>query len=248
MILTIISLWYIIIISKICWEENKVGWPVMIHHRLIPYVITHLILSTIQLLYLVPLYIIGKFYRELDIMKHMGYNFSLCLWLFWGKITWNGLENIPSEKCIWVANHQSILDMAIMTLLPCSTPLVGTAKSNIKYVPIAGLLSIMCNTILIDRQSKDSAKKFINMSIIALKNGNSINIFPQGTRKYGDPPRPFKYGAFNLSALTKVPILPYRIIYDNNFNINIQIYPPLKVEGFTSLELLTKSYNIIYGK
>ena len=248
MIFSIIGLWYIIIICRICWEESKVGWPIIIYHRLIPYIITHLLLSTIQLLYLVPLYLIGKIYGEINIMKHVGYNFSFCLWLFWGKITWEGIENIPSEKCIWVANHQSILDMALMTLLPCSTPLVGTSKSSIKYVPAAGLLALMCNTILIDRKTSDSAQKFVDKSIRSLKNGNSINIFPQGTRKYGDPPKPFKYGAFNLSALTRVPLLPYKITYDNNFNIKVQIYSLQEVEGFTPLEILTKTYNTIYGK
>ena len=242
MILNILLLWYFIIVCRICWEESKVGWPTMIYHRLIPYVITHLILSTIQLFYLIPLYIIGNS----SIMKHMGYNFSLCLWLFWGEIEWDGLENIPTKPCIWVANHQSILDMAIMTLLPCKTPLVGTSKSSIKYVPAAGILALMCNTILITRKSQSSTTDFFTKGINTLKNGNSINIFPQGTRKYGYPPKPFKYGAFNLSTVTNTPILPYKITYEteNGITIRVKFYKPLEIEGFTPSELMVKVYNI----
>ena len=242
MILNILGLWYFIIVCRICWEESKVGWPIMIYHRLIPYVVTHLILSTIQLVYLIPLYIIGNSY----IMKHVGYNFSLCIWLFWGKIEWDGLEHISDKPCIWIGNHQSIIDMGIVTLLPCRTPLIGTSKSSIKYVPAAGIIALMCNTILIDRKSRRCADDFLLDSIRFLKNGHSINIFPQGTRKYGYPPKPFKYGAFNLSSITKTPILPYKITYNIGKGIRVQIYKLIEVEGFTSKELLTRVYNNIY--
>ena len=245
MILNIIVLWYLIIICRVCWEESKVGWPIMIYHRLIPYVILHLMLATIQLLYLLPLYIIG-WYKYMDIMKHIGYNFSLCIWLIWGKIEWEGLDNIPLEKCIWIGNHQSIIDMGIMTLLPCRTPLIGTSKSSIKYVPAAGIIALMCNTILIDRKSNRCSTDFLSDSIRTLKNGDSINIFPQGTRKYGYPPKPFKYGAFNLSSITETPILPYKITYNIGSGIRVQIYKLIEVKGFTPKEILVRTYNNIY--
>jgi 1-acyl-sn-glycerol-3-phosphate acyltransferase len=251
MIITIggtIILWYIVIITRICWEESKVGWPIIIYHRLVPYVTIHLILATLQLIYLLPFYLIGYF-KYNDVMKHIGYNFALCIRLFWGNIILSGLENIPDDKAIWIGNHQSILDMGIMTCLPCKTPLVGTSKSSIKYVPASGIIAILCNTILIDRKDKEKSNKFFRNSVNVLENGDSINIYPQGTRKYGDPPLPFKYGAFNLSAITKTPILPYKIFYDiKNFNIFLEFFPIIYPKDIHPKILMQKTYDTIYYK
>jgi 1-acyl-sn-glycerol-3-phosphate acyltransferase len=244
-------LWYAIVISRIWWEESKVGWPIMIYHRLIPYTITHLTLSTLQLFYLIPFYICGYF-KYYHIMQHIGYNFAFCIRVFWGNLKITGIENIPKEKAIWIGNHQSIVDMGIMSYLPCETPLVGTAKSSIKFVPASGLIAILSKTILIDRKDKNRANTFFRNAVGALENGNSINIYPQGTRKYGDPPLPFKYGAFNLSAITKIPIVPYKISYDiPNSNIYLEFFPninPKEESQLTPTLLMEKTYNTIYPK
>jgi len=164
-------------------------------------------------------------------------NFMLVLCSFYGNydIKFIGVENIPEFPCIFVANHQSNLDMALMTMLPIKTPLIGTAKNSIKYIPAAGLLSKLCGTIFIKRGHSESKIHFYEETTKALEDGISVNIFPQGTRQYTDIHdvnqdniKEFKYGCFNLSKKTSVPILPYTIIYlDTEIKIifNQLIYP-----------------------
>ena len=202
----IILLWYTIVTTRICWEESKVGWPIMIYHRLIPYTIVHLTLSTLQLFYLIPFYICGYF-KYYHIMQHIGYNFAFCIRVFWGNLKITGIENIPKEQAIWVGNHQSIVDMGIIKLTMQSTP-SWNIKSSINLFQL--WTNLLSNHI--DRQkNKNRANTFFRNAVGALNSGNSINIYPQGTRKYGKPHYLLNMGIYiNNNKI----IMPYKISYD----------------------------------
>ena len=255
LILILILIWYIASTIAIVYQESRVGWFNFNYFRYTSFVLVHMILATLQLSYILPmrLYLEGHIYRQF-VWEQTRLNFILVLYLFYRiyDIKFIGIENIPRFPCIFVANHQSNLDMAIMTIIPNITHLVGTAKDSIKYIPASGLLSILCGTVFIKRGNSESKIKFYQKITTFLKEDISINIFPQGTRRYTsiyDVEKnmipEFKYGAFTLAKKTSTPILPYSIIYlDKEIKIifNEPIFPnDLEVEV-----LKDKAMNSIY--
>jgi 1-acyl-sn-glycerol-3-phosphate acyltransferase len=215
MLLYLISCWYLLSVGIICYQESKVGWPITPYRKLIPFTMYHLLLATLQLLYILPTWcIIAKEYRASFVWDQISLNFRLLFPIWWGKIKWKNVENIPDQPCIWIGNHQSVLDMAIMSMLPCNTSMVGTSKDSIKYIFGSGILALMCETILVKRGHPSSREDFYNNCKKVLDNGKSINIFPQGTRQHENKgKKPLKKGAFVLACNTGIPILPYSINY-----------------------------------
>lgn len=112
-------------------------------------------------------------------------------------------ENNPA---IIVANHGSNLDMFLGAYaLPLNTkPL---AKVQLKKIPLLGFLfSTVC--VLIDRSSRESREKGSRRLKQEMKNGNSIFIYPEGTRNKGNEPiNAFFDGAFRFAIEGQVPIV-----------------------------------------
>ena len=61
------------------------------------------------------------------------------------------------------------------------------------------------------------ALKSIMEGIKEIKNGQSIVLFPEGTRNMGNEIKPFKEGGFKLATKTKVPVIP--IALSNTFKV-----------------------------
>jgi len=73
--------------------------------------------------------------------------------------------------------------------------------------------------IPVKRKNKDSIKKMYAACKVAVKDGWSLIIFPQGTRNR-QTTLPFKDGAFNLAAELGVPILPVSIVISDDLWLN----------------------------
>lgn len=126
--------------------------------------------------------------------------------------------NLPDEPFILVANHTSYLDIFLMFAHFPKRPFVFLGKSEILKYPILKTYFKRLN-IPVDRSSKaKSAQSFIQAKM-ALKEGFSLIIFPEG----GIPNLPapkmarFKEGAFRLAEIMKVPIVPVAIL--NHFEL-----------------------------
>ncbi len=120
-----------------------------------------------------------------------------------------------SLPCIVVGNHGSNLDMFIGAFcMPLNTkPL---AKVQLKKMPILGyLFSTVC--VLVDRSSKESRDKSSRAMMAEILNGNSIFIFPEGTRNKGNQPvNDFYDGAFRFAIDSQRPIVAMCIINARN--------------------------------
>jgi 1-acyl-sn-glycerol-3-phosphate acyltransferase len=93
-----------------------------------------------------------------------------------------GRENIPSEPCLIVANHQSTWEtFAFLALVP---EVAIVAKQELLTIPIFAWFLRKAPMILIDRDSGTTAlRKIVDESRVALSRGRSVLIFPEGTRR-----------------------------------------------------------------
>ncbi|MCP6719574.1 MAG: 1-acyl-sn-glycerol-3-phosphate acyltransferase [Patescibacteria group bacterium] len=125
-----------------------------------------------------------------------------------------GWENVPKENFILAANHQSHLD-EIATGYICAPRRFRFIGMTDKYKGFTKLLLyvlyFLAGVIHLDRGSKDSKKKAAKEAIESLKDGNSLIIYPEGTRSRTGKVGQGKWGLANIFLETGVPILPVGI-------------------------------------
>ncbi|MDY7033868.1 MAG: lysophospholipid acyltransferase family protein [Thermodesulfobacteriota bacterium] len=127
------------------------------------------------------------------------------------KLEISGLENIIRDKPqIFMSNHQSIYDIIALTTLPLH--LRWLAKKELFQVPVLGWLMLLVGCVSIDRLNPHSTVQSINSARAKLQRGDSVMIFPEGTRSYDGMLQPFMKGGFILALRTKIPIVPITII------------------------------------
>ena len=119
-------------------------------------------------------------------------------------------------------SHQSALDIVLLYRLWMQFKWV--AKREIFKVPIIGWNLWLNKHIAIDRTSLKGARKMINEAQKNLNMGNSVLIFPEGTRSTDGAIKRFKDGAFVLAKKTNYPILPIII------NGSMEVFPK---KGYT---------------
>jgi 1-acyl-sn-glycerol-3-phosphate acyltransferase len=126
---------------------------------------------------------------------------------------WIGAGPSPAQR-IYFANHSSHIDtVALWSALPpelrARTRPVAAAdywgKGALRrYVVLKGL-----NAVLIDRSRADPSADPLQPLAEVLERGDSLILFPEGTRAAQALPGPFKAGLFNLAArFPKVELLP----------------------------------------
>lgn len=138
------------------------------------------------------------------LLKHISKLLMKILYSF--EVTYEG--RLPEEPCIFVANHQSLLDpLAIVCSL--KRRVIFLASRDLYNIPLLGLLLKSVGTIPIKKNSADI--KSIKNALNALKKGYSIAIFPEGGLSVdGELKEAFK-GAMYISYKSGSPIVPIGI-------------------------------------
>jgi 1-acyl-sn-glycerol-3-phosphate acyltransferase len=133
---------------------------------------------------------------------------SLYTWLnpAW-PVTIEGREKIRRDEAyVMVANHLSLLD--ILVLFRLFNHFKWVSKIENFRVPFIGWNMSLNRYIKLRRGDRDSVIEMMQASGRALEEGNSIMMFPEGTRSPTGQMRAFKPGAFELALAKKRPILP----------------------------------------
>lgn len=133
------------------------------------------------------------------------------------KLIVRGLENIPpDEPIIFVSNHQSAADIAILwAAVPRS--LRFTPKRELFQIPLFGPMMSFTGHIAIDREAGRKAIKSLERSKDLLTGEESIIFFPEGTRSKTGALKPFHKGFMRLIFSTNTRVVPIAI----NGSINI---------------------------
>ncbi len=164
------------------------------------------------------------------------------------KVNVHGKENLPKDKnVLFIGNHQGNFDIPIY--ISCiDIPKGFVAK--IELTKMAGVKNWMeyMNCIFMDRSSIRKAGEAIITGINSLKSGNSLVVFPEGTRSKGDKMGEFKAGSFKLATKSKVPIVPvtmngsYKIMEGNSnkhltsATVDIYIHPMIETANLSKEE------------
>lgn len=177
--------------------------------------------------------------------------FWACLYLWvmpsW-KLTLIGREKINKKKTyVIVSNHQSQLDILVAFRLFCHFKWIS--KIEVFRLPLIGWNMVLNQYVKLIRGDKESIKQMYARCEELIAQGNSIFIFPEGTRSPTGKLRPFKPGAFVLAKKMKVPILPvaingtkealpkYSMSYHGRQEITIEVLDEIPYERFKDMEV-----------
>jgi 1-acyl-sn-glycerol-3-phosphate acyltransferase len=132
---------------------------------------------------------------------------SAVLWAVGIKVRVHGIENAGGgEPHIFASNHVSWFDVpALARTLPRYK---FVAKAELFKVPIFGGGMRAAGMIEIQRDNRKAAFGSYDVAAERIKAGNSVVVFPEGTRGHAYPLRPFKKGPFVLAIAAGVPIVP----------------------------------------
>ena len=127
-----------------------------------------------------------------------------------------GLEHVRKDQAqIFIANHQGFFDIfALNAYLPVQIRWV--AKSSLFRIPFLGWAMRASGYIPVDRSNREKAYHTFLAMIGKLKAGNSIVIFPEGTRSADGTIGPFKKGGPLLSIRSGAPLVPVTLLGTRN--------------------------------
>ena len=201
-------------------------------------------------------YLLGKQPFYYTIWKTLFYYYSKIVFSFYTPLKVMGRENIPDSSLIFCSNHNSHMDVALLS--------AAAQKSFNHFGMMAAkdywfdswtrrtIINTVMNLIPIDRKNsganqfpiKDTlklCKRFMNYE------QRSLIFFPEGTRGTPGKILPFKKGAAHFSVNLGVPILPAVIfgshkawprddLYMRPTRIEVHILEPIYPESFLENE------------
>ena len=124
------------------------------------------------------------------------------------RIIVNNRANLdPQQPYVFMANHASTIDIwALLLAIPRRVRMI--AKKELARIPFLGWVMWAGRFIFIDRQNAAAARRSIDEAGRRIRGGDSVVIFPEGTRTRDGQMGPFKKGGFHLAMEAGVPIVP----------------------------------------
>lgn len=123
-------------------------------------------------------------------------------------------EKLPqSGQYLLMVNHRGIIDPPIVEISLKNTEIFGPwiSKKELYNSPFFGLFVRNAGSILLDREKSQMSGFFADIKA-AVKRGESIFIFPEGTRNKTDRQlTTFKEGSRIIALKNRLPILPLYI-------------------------------------
>jgi len=177
---------------------------------------------------------------------------------FWS-VQIEGKENLnPDKISVLISNHQSFLDIPFIQCIRFHFRWVS--KQEIFKIPFIGILMHMARYISLRRGDRKSIMRMIKQGTNALNTGNSLMMFPEGTRSKSGKIQPFKNGAFELAKKTNSSIIPL-LVYGTKECVHshgiipllttqkviIKILPPMSAK-IVKQKTLNEVKNEIYTK
>ncbi len=145
---------------------------------------------------------------------------------------------------VFVANHQSLIDLVLMCLL--GRPMKYLGKASVFRVPVFGWALRIAGEVPVERGNRESGAQALDELKRWLSRGVSVCLFPEGTRSDDDEIGPFRKGAFRLAIETQRSIVPVVIsgardvlpkgslVFARSADVRVQVLEPVDTAGLTS--------------
>lgn len=158
-------------------------------------------LSVFPLIYLLPinrrlkekitrLFVSTVFFAYINILKRLG----LLSYEF------HGVEHLRKPNQLILANHPSLLDVVFIIALTGDTSCI--VKSTLWRNPFTGIAVRSANYV------SNTDPKIMERCIKLLQSGQSLIVFPEGTRTKPNEPLKFHRGPSNIALCASVDITP----------------------------------------
>ena len=148
-----------------------------------------------------------KFFKEIARKIVRGAIFAYCKIMHRVKI--EGQENIPmDEPLIYCGNHRTYLDPPLI-VVTAKRHVRFMAKIELKKNPLFAFLGVVFDGIYVNRDSKDITA--IKTVLKALKNGECVALFPEGTRNGLEKGEKVKDGAAFFALRSGAKVMPVGI-------------------------------------
>lgn len=122
-----------------------------------------------------------------------------------------GTENIPKDKTqplIYCGNHRTYADPPLI-VVTAKRHVRFLAKEELRKNPLFAFLGVVFDGIYVKRDSKDVTA--LKTTLKALKDGESIALFPEGTRNGMEKGEKAKDGAAFFAVRTGAKVIPVGI-------------------------------------
>jgi len=117
-----------------------------------------------------------------------------------------GLEQLPSEPCVVVANHASYLDgLVVLAALPPEFAFV--IKKEMVRVPVAGILLRRIGSAFVERFDRHKGAVDARRVLKRAATGESMVFFPEGTFTGERAVGQFQGGAFATATRNRMPVV-----------------------------------------
>ncbi len=185
----------------------------------------------------------------------LGCRLSLC------KIAVKGLDKLdPYQSYVFTPNHQSAFDI-FLTYGYLNHNIKWVQKSELRKIPFVGKASEIAGHIFVNQSSLKSMRETITKAQQELERGDSMVIFPEGSRTYTGKMGKFKKGAFIIANHMQLPIVPitingpFNVMKIHHYLINpgkmeLIIHDPVQTKGLTDEDipkLTEKTMETVYS-
>jgi len=110
---------------------------------------------------------------------------------------------VQAGPMLLVSNHVSWVDIvALYAARPCRF----VSKSDVEHWPLVGAVAAGCDTLFMRRGSRRDAMRIVHRMTQALKAGDILTVFPEGTTSDGSSVLPFHSSLIQAAISADAPV------------------------------------------
>lgn len=167
--------------------------------------------------------------------------------LFFVKI--EGRENIPKDRnCVLMGNHQCILDPLMLALCVPDREIHFMGKKELWNNKLLGWAFTKVHGFPVDRGNMDMGA--IRTAMKVLGEGDTLGIFPEGTRSRTGHMLPLLGGASMLALRSRCDVIPVYI--DGNYKpfrrMTVRVGRPVQMADLLALRVTKESCDTLTGR
>lgn len=173
------------------------------------------------------------------------------------KVQVEGKQNLPSEPALFVANHQSMLDMFALAFLRVRMRFMMPAKAM--RVPFIGWMMSLAQWVAVHGTDRRSHMNALKDAGDILENGSSLAMFPEGVPSKTGRMAKFASPAFRAARKAGVPIVPVTIngtgsMFDDGGaiplknpkdGITVIVHPSISLDAGNDKEITSLAYETV---